>query len=422
MRVYDALARTENVTEPKELSMEVRDVPIGSIRPYDNNPRDNSAAVGAVAESIERFGWQQPIVVDRDGVIVVGHTRYEAAKRLGLETVPVKVADGLSPEKVRAYRLADNKVGELATWDDGKLEAELDALGDELDGLDFDMSDFGFDAGDAGAPVPMTGREAVDGVVEDEPDESVEDFVKRGQVWRLGRHVLMCGDSTIAEDVDAAFDAAGTTAQCLLTDPPYNVAYEGGTEDRLRIENDSWDDDDRFVAFLRDACENAMRHLDAGRAFYIWYASMQSVNFFNAAKMAGMDVKQILVWAKNTFALGRQDYQWRHELCLYGWKDGAAHYFTPSRKESTVLEFDKPARNGEHPTMKPVALFAYQLCNSTVEGECVFDPFGGSGTTVVACEQTGRKAVTMELSEHYASVIARRWERLTGGKAELANR
>lgn len=344
-------------------------------------------------------------------MIVVGHTRYEAAKRLGLETVPVKVADGLSPEKVRAYRLADNKVGELATWDDGKLEAELDALGDELDGLDFDMSDFGFDAGDAGAPDTMTGRDAIDGVVEDDPDESVEDFVKRGQVWRLGRHVLMCGDSTLAEDVDAAFDVAGTTAQCLLTDPPYNVSYEGGTKDNLRIENDSWDDDDRFVAFLRDACENAMRHLDDGRAFYIWYASMQSVNFFNAAKMAGMDVKQVLVWAKNTFALGRQDYQWRHELCLCGWKDGAAHYFTPSRRESTVLEFDKPARNGEHPTMKPVALFAYQLCNSTVEGECVFDPFGGSGTTVVACEQTGRKAVTMELSEHYASVIARRWER-----------
>lgn len=144
MRVYDVRIRTETVTEPKEPRMEVRDVPIGSIRPYDNNPRDNSAAVGAVAESIERFGWQQPIVVDSDGVIVVGHTRYEAARRLGLETVPVKVADGLSPEKVLAYRLVDNKVGELATWDDGKLEAELDALGDELDGLDFDMSDFGF--------------------------------------------------------------------------------------------------------------------------------------------------------------------------------------------------------------------------------------------------------------------------------------
>lgn len=169
MRVYDALARTENVTEPKERRMEVRDVPIGSISPYDNNPRDNSAAVGAVAESIERFGWQQPIVVDPDGVIVVGHTRYEAAKRLGLETVPVKVADGLSPEKVRAYRLADNKVGELATWDDGKLEAELDALGDELDGLDFDMSDFGF--GREAAEPGKRGPSARDGSHEIDLDE-----------------------------------------------------------------------------------------------------------------------------------------------------------------------------------------------------------------------------------------------------------
>lgn len=400
--------------------MEVRDVPIGSIRPYENNPRDNSGAVDAVAESIERFGWQQPIVVDADGVIVVGHTRYEAAKRLGLSTVPVKVADGLSPERVRAYRLADNKVGELAKWDDGKLEAELDALGGELDGLDFDMSDFGFDASDADASVPMTGSEAVADVVEDEVDESVEDFVKRGQVWRLGRHVLMCGDSTLSEDVDRAFEVAGTTAQLLLTDPPYNVAYEGCTSDRLRIENDSWDDDDKFVAFLRDAYDNAMRHLDAGRSFYVWYASSQVDNFHRAAKASGMTIRQQLIWVKSSLIVGRQDYQWRHEPCDYGWKDGAAHYFTPSRRESTVLEFDKPVRNGEHPTMKPVALFAYQLCNSTREGECAFDPFGGSGTTVVACEQTGRTAVTMELSDHYASVIARRWEALTGGKAELA--
>lgn len=204
----------------------------------------------------------------------------------------------------------------------------------------------------------------------------------------------------------------------LLTDPPYNVSYTGGTKDALTIDNDKWDDDEAFVEFLAKAFSSALGAMSPGAAFYVWYASIQSANFLEAARRAGMTVRQLLVWAKNTFTLGRQDYQWRHEPCLYGWKDGAAHYFFDSRAETTVLEFDKPSRSEEHPTMKPVKLFAYLVRNSSRPGDLVLDPFAGSGTTVMACEQLKRRAAVMELDPHYASVIVDRWERLTGKAAE----
>lgn len=207
----------------------------------------------------------------------------------------------------------------------------------------------------------------------------------------------------------------------LLTDPPYNIDYEGKTKDALKIENDNWSSDDGFIRFLHYAFSASFGCMRPGAAFYVWYASTQSANFLEAAKISGMTVRQILVWAKNTFSLGRQDYQWRHEPCLYGWKDGAAHYFFDSRSETTVLEFDKPSRSEEHPTMKPVKLFAYLVRNSSRPGDLVLDPFAGSGTTVVACEQLKRRAAVMELDPHYASVIVERWERLTGKTAVRAD-
>lgn len=203
----------------------------------------------------------------------------------------------------------------------------------------------------------------------------------------------------------------------LLTDPPYNIAYEGKTKDALTIDNDQWDDDEAFIDFLTQAFTSAFDFMSPGAAFYVWYASCQSANFLEAAKRAGMTIRQLLVWAKNTFTLGRQDYQWRHEPCLYGWKDGAAHHWYADRKQTTVLEFDKPLRSEEHPTMKPVALFAYQIENSTKPGDIVLDPFAGSGTTVIACEQLNRRACVIELDSHYASVVVERWERLTGKTA-----
>ena len=422
--------------------LRVKYVPIGDVRPYEDNPRRNDGAVQAVAASLREFGWKQPIVVDADGTIVVGHTRYKAALALGMTDVPVVVASDLTPEQCAAYRLADNRVGELAEWDEKLLAQELDGLSD------LDMEQFGFDDSDLQTPDAFEEPVSLDEVREVEPDDSAPDRVRLGELWRMGDHVLLCGDATSADDVKRLIEAGGS-ADMLLTDPPYNIAYEGKTKDALTIENDDWSSDEGFVEFLRRAFLSALSGMKPGAAFYVWYASTQSANFLEAAEQAGMTVRQLLVWAKNTFALGRQDYQWRHELCLYGWKDGAAHYFFDSRTEttviedakpdpkkmtkaelvefaqsvltekqaSTVLEFDKPSRSEEHPTMKPVKLFAYLVRNSSRPGDLVLDPFAGSGTTVIACEQLKRRAAVMELDPHYASVIVERWERLTGKTA-----
>ena len=401
--------------------LRVKYVPIGDVRPYEDNPRRNDGAVQAVAASLREFGWKQPIVVDADGTIIAGHTRYKAALALGMTDVPVVVASDLTPEQCAAYRLADNRVGELAEWDSELLAQELDGL------ADIDMSAFGFDSGEllSGADVDDLFEDYDGGdnstVDEVEPDDSAPDRVRPGELWRMGDHVLLCGDATNSEDVKRLIEAGGGSADMLLTDPPYNVSYEGKTEDALTIENDSWSSDEGFVEFLRGAFSCALGAMSPGAAFYVWYADVQSANFLEAAKRAGMTIRQLLVWAKNTFTLGWRDYQWRHELCLYGWKDGAAHHWYADRKQTTVLEFDKPSRSDEHPTMKPVKLFAYLVRNSSRPGDLVLDPFAGSGTTVIACEQLKRRAAVMELDPHYASVIVERWERLTGKTAVRAD-
>ncbi len=420
--------------------LRVKWVPVGEVRPYPGNPRRNEAAVDAVAASIREFGWRQPIVVDADGTIVCGHTRYKAAQALGEERVPVTVAADLTPEQVAAYRLADNKVGELAEWDEGLLALELDGL------QGFDMGRFGFDLGDMGL---MGDEPDLDSVVEDEapsPDEVVC-RCKPGEVWVLGDHRVMCGSATSAEDMGRL--GGGALSRLLLTDPPYNVSYQGATADALTIENDSWGSDAEFVGFLRDAFSNAMALMEPGAAFYIWHADTQRANFQRACAEAGMSVRQCLIWNKGSLVLGRQDYQWKHEPCLYGWKEGAAHYFTDSRRETTVVEdspdldsmkkdellrwakavlserractvidCEKPARNGEHPTMKPVRLMAYLVGNSTRPGDTVLDCFAGSGSTLVACEQMGRRCLAMELDPRYCDVILTRWEAFTGRRAE----
>lgn len=212
---------------------------------------------------------------------------------------------------------------------------------------------------------------------------------------------------------------SGGVVDLIVTDPPYNIAYKGKTKDALTIENDSWGDDDSFVAFLADAFSLAMDSLRPGGAFYIWHADTQRGNFLKACEKAGMTIRECLVWVKNKFTFGRQDYQWRHETCLYGWKDGASHRWYSDRKQSTVLEFDKPLANSEHPTMKPVPLIAYQIENSSKKGDAVLDMFGGSGSTLIACEKLGRKCYMMELDPHYCDVIISRWEQMTGERAVL---
>lgn len=286
---------------------------------------------------------------------------------------------------------------------------DLEKLAEELEGLDFDGFDFGFEPeeeeeGDE--------QEAQDDDYEPEPPE--EPKAKRGDIYKLGRHRLMCGDSTSVTDVEAL--CGGRKMDLLITDPPYNVDYEGGTG--MKIQNDNMEDE-QFRQFLRDAFLTADTVMNPGASFYIWHADSEGYNFRGACHDIGWKVRQCLIWAKNTLVMGRQDYQWKHEPCLYGWKEGAGHNWYSDRKQTTLLEFDRPSRSELHPTMKPVPLFDYQIRNSSRKGDAVLNLFGGSGTTMVACEQDGRTAYLMELDPRYVDVIIDRWEKLTGQKAEL---
>lgn len=384
-----------------ESKMQIEYIKLEQIKPYERNPRKNDEAVKYVKQSIKEFGFKVPIVLDKDNVIVAGHTRYKASKELGLKEVPCIHADDLNGEQIKAFRLADNKVSEFAEWDDSLLNLELDSL-------EMDMTDFGF--------LDSVFEEEQKEIIEDEVSEDVEPLCKLGDVWQLGNHRLMCGDATNENDVEKL--TGGGTVNALITDPPYNVAYEGKTDKKLKIMNDSMDSDS-FLNFLTDAFTNAYKALSEGGAFYVWYASKEHINFEKALNNVGLTVKEQLIWNKNALVLGRQDYHWKHEPCLYGWRDGASHNWYADRKQTTVIDFDKPLRSGEHPTMKPVGLIAYLINNSTKENDLVLDIFGGSGTTLIACEQMNRKCLMMELDPHYCDVIINRWETLTGDKATL---
>lgn len=422
---------------------------IDEIIPYENNPRHNDEAVEMVAQSIKDFGFRYPILVDKNNVIISGHTRLKASKKLGLAKVPVMIADDLTDDKVKALRLVDNRTSEVASWD-------FDLLQKELDAIEMDMNQYKFDYDEL-----MVGSE--EDIVEDnppEPDEENEPTAKRGDIWILGNHRLMCGDSTIEEDVKKLMN--GHQADLLETDPPYNIAYgtrgkqykerggyECGMKDRT-IMNDNMSSKE-FREFLTNAFKRASENMKPGASFYVWLSSKEQINFETSLNRAGLFVKQQLIWNKSTFTLGRQDYQWKHEPCLYGWKDGASHYFVDSRTEMTVYEdkkpninkmskqelkdyikelleekvattvinVDKPSRSEDHPTMKPLKLIGYQIKNSSRKGDIVLDLFGGSGSTLMACEQLGRTCYTMELDPKFVDVIIKRWETLTGKKAEL---
>lgn len=390
--------------------MEIIQMKIADVIPYERNPRINDSAVEAVAASIKEFGWRAPIVVDESNVIICGHTRLLSAQRLGLETVPVHIAKGLTPEQVKAYRIADNKTGEIAEWDYDLLPLELA----DLQQADFDLSLLGFDADELDKL--LNGEDTVaEGMTDpDEVPETPEEPVsKRGEVYQFGNHRLMCGDSTDNVNVEALMQ--GNEANLLLQDPPYNVAYEGGTAEHLTIQNDNMDDA-AFFNFLTDAFKCAVDVMVPGASFYIFHADSEGYNFRGACKVAGLQVRQCLVWKKDSLVLGRQDYQWAHEPILYGWKDGAAHNWYSDRKQTTVLEFDRPKRSELHPTTKPVEMLVYLIKNSSKRGELVADFFGGSGSTLIACEQTGRKAYLMELDEKYCDVIRKRWAEFVHGE------
>ena len=386
---------------------------IADLIPYARNARTHSdEQVAQIAASIKEFGWTNPILVDGDNGIIAGHGRLAAARKLGNTEVPVIELTGLSEAQKRAYILADNKLALNAGWDNDLLAEELKELKD----LNFDLELTGFSDKELADFL----AEEVEGLTDEDavPDVPEEPKTKLGDIYQLGNHRLMCGDSCSLTDMEKLCD--GQLVDMWLTDPPYNVAYEGKTKDALTIQNDSMGDD-KFRQFLRDAYVTADLVMKPGAVFYIWHADSEGYNFRGAAQDAGWKVRQCLIWKKSTMVMGRQDYHWKHEPCLYGWKEGAGHLWATDRKQTTILEFDKPSRNGEHPTMKPVALFEYQMLNNTKGGDIVLDSFGGSGTTLLAAEKNGRYARLMELDPKYCDVIVKRWEDFTGKKAKLVN-
>lgn len=332
------------------------------------------------------------------------------AKVIGLKKVPCIRLGYLTDVQKKAYVIADNRIALNAGWDDAMLKIELQ----DLSAMDFDLDLLGFNSEEISNL--LNEDEDGGGLTDDDAAPEVTDnsITKDGDVWILGGHRLMCGDSTSVDSVKKLI--AGSDVDMLLTDPPYNVAYSGKTKDALKIQNDSMSDEN-FRLFLSSAFIAANEVMKCGAVFYIWHADSEGFNFRGACKDAGWSVRQCLIWKKQTMVMGRQDYHWKHEPCLYGWKDGSAHLWAADRKQTTILEFDRPMRNGEHPTMKPVALFEYQLLNNTKGGDIVLDLFGGSGTTMIAAEKNGRKSRLMELDPKYCDVIVKRWQEYTGKAA-----
>ena len=381
-------------------------VPIDSLTFDPSNVRKHGEQnLATIKASLNRFGQQKPIVVDANGVVRAGNGTLMAAKALGWKEIAV-VRSTLAGSEATAYAIADNRTAELAEWDDGALKQTLAAL--QIEDEDLAIAT-GFDAKEIDALL------APDEVTEDEvPDPPADPITKTGDLWLLGDHRLFCGDSTKAEDVERLMD--GKLADLMLTDPPYNVDYTGKTKDALKVANDSMADGD-FRKFLIACFGAAFDALKPGASFYVFHADSEGYNFRGAIHDCQQKVRQCLVWVKDTLVMGRQDYQWQHEPCLYGWKDGASHGWYSDRKQTTLLRFDRPTRSEDHPTMKPVSMFAYLLGNSTAPHGLAYDPFLGSGTTLIAAEQLGRKCYGMEISPAYCDVVVRRWETLTGRKA-----
>jgi len=391
--------------------MKIEQRSVEKLIPYAKNSRTHSdAQVAQIAASIKEFGWTNPILVDGENGIIAGHGRLMAARKLGHDKVPVIELKDMTETQKRAYIIADNQLAMNSGWDTSLLTLELTDLQEE----GFDLELLGFDPKELNA---LLEPEVSEGLTDEDaiPDVPDEPKTKPGDIYELGNHRLMCGDSCNIEAVEALTDGL---VDILITDPPYNVAYEGSNG--LKIQNDDMSDE-KFRQFLADAFIAASAVMKPGAVFYIWHADIEGFNFRGACRDAGFQVRQCLIWNKDSLVMGRQDYHWKHEPCLYGWKDGAAHLWSADRKQSTIIECKKPKRNDIHPTMKPVELMEYQILNNTKGMDIVLDLFGGSGSTMIACEKLGRKSRLMELDPKYCDVIVKRWEEFTGGKAKLLN-
>lgn len=382
-------------------------VPISKLVPYVNNARTHSPEqVLKLRSSLREFGFINPIIIDRDYGIIAGHGRLLAATEEGITEVPCVFVDYLTEAQKKAYILADNRMAMDAGWDEELLRVEIEALQGEA----FDVSLTGFDE-----------KELAD-LFKDESDSDAEDddydlsaalekaaFVERGDIWMVGRHRLMCGDATSAEDVAALMD--GRKANLILTDPPYGVSFKSSSG--LTIQNDSMKDEE-FYNFLLSSFKNMADHLEKGGAAYVFHADTEGMNFRRAFIDAGFHLAGCCIWVKDSLVLGRSDYQWQHEPVLYGFMQNGKHSWYSDRKQTTIWNFAKPKRNANHPTSKPLDLLGYPIGNSTQENAIVIDTFGGSGSTLMACEQMNRTCCTMELDEKYASVILRRYVDDTG--------
>ena len=382
---------------------------IADIVPYDKNPRKNDGAVDAVAESIKQCGYCAPIVIDEDNVILAGHTRLKALKKLKYKECECVRKVGMTEEQKRKYRLLDNKTNELAEWD-------IDLLKGELDGLDFLDFDFGFDIGIESEPQAIVEDDAP------EVDTQAEPITKLGDIWQLGNHRLMCGDSTDAGTVATLMD--GKKADMVFTDPPYNVDYSNADRpkpskhDLGKIKNDVMNDDE-FYNFLVEVYKRLDENTNENSSFYIWYASINSIPFLRAVEETNIKNNQQIIW-KKPMLLGRGKYQWAHEPCIFAIK--GSPYFTQDRTKTTVWDFGGYDKSKNvHPTQKPLFLPSEAIKNSSKKGNIVLDLFGGSGSTLIACEQLNRKCYCMELDPKYCDVIVKRWENFTGNKAKKIN-
>lgn len=423
-------------------------VKIEKLKPYENNARTHSEEqVEKISRSIKEFGFINPVLIDSNFGIIAGHGRVLGAKKLGMKEVPCLFVEDLTDEQKRAYILADNKLALDAGWDDEILREEIKALAD----LDFDVSLTGFELEDFDFNQTDIEFEEDNYDVEEKLPEIPK--AKYGDIYQLGNHRIMCGDSTSQEDIDKLLD--GAVMDLCVTDPPYNVNYGSINESGYGKERDNGNkilndnmDDESFYLFLNAFYTQMMRVLKPGGAYYIFHADTEGYNFRKALMDAGGQVKQNLIWVKNALVLGRQDYQWKHEPCLYGWKEGAGHYFINDRTQTTVFEDkadldklskeelkdmikeiiedktpttiiheDKPLKNDVHPTMKPIKLISRLVKNSSKPGENVIDFFGGSGSTLIVCEHLGRNCYSIELDPKYVDVIIDRWETLTGKTA-----
>jgi site-specific DNA-methyltransferase (adenine-specific) len=376
--------------------------------PYARNSRTHSEEqVAQIAASIQEFGFTNPVLIDEKGIIA-GHGRIMGARKLGMEEVPTITLHGLTESQRKAYIIADNRLALNAGWDDEMLRLEIADL--KEDGFDLDL--LGFEDDELAAlEVEIVEGETDPDEVPEPPSDPVSVL---GDVWTLGNHRLMCGDSTSIDAVNKLMD--GKKADCLWTDPPYGVSYVGKTKDALTIENDSLDDDS-LTEFLREAFNTAILATEGGAAWYVAAPPGPLHQCFSLVLKELGVWRQTLNWIKSSVVFGRSDYHYQHEPIFYGWNPSGSHKWTADRKQTTVLNFDKPSRNGEHPTMKPVELVEYCVGNNTNKGDLVLDLFGGSGTTMMACEKSGRRSRLMELAPNYCDVIVKRWQDFTGKKA-----